>query len=420
MKQVLIIAFLVATSSYAFADEFAVVQCLLPTANGGTVDCTSSGFGTPKGAIVFGGYGVANGTSVANAGFFIGAYDGTRQLSLGGGALDNQATTDSGSFIDTNSGFSTFTPDTKDADCTISFITDGIRIACSDAPPIGYRVNVFMTGGSGVTSVYVGQSTGNASQDGTTTVSAPGFEPDAVIFACHNANTAHFRPSLGFAWNNSGSIVQRGLGYDNTNNAATSSTSSILATNRILQAGVASVPSIELTAFNANGFVLTTRDAAGARDCMYHAIKMANGLRVWLGTKASPTSTGSQAVTGVGFTPQAGLMLYGEFAAVDTLYTADNGELFGLSAFTASSSATSSVYGEDGAADSIEASITDSKMCRSLKDGADFITCTLTSFDADGLTRNYTTTSGTARQQAVLLFESSTPVVNFITRRRFQ
>lgn len=414
MRHLFILAFLVTTSSWSWAAEFAVVQCALPTVNGGTVDCTSSGFGTPKGAMVFGGYGTANGTAVDHAGLWIGGYDGTNQTGMAFASEDGQADSDTAFVRDTNSALITLleTDQSQNGDCTASFITDGMRLTCADAPPAAYHVNVLLLGGSGVSNVYVGSATGHATQDSTQSITSPGFEPDVLIAVAQVGATAtsgnNYRASVGFATNET-SIVQRALGFSDAHAAASMNTSSTLSTSRVVANGVNGVTlaTLEVTDFHATGFNVATRDAATGPSFIYMAVKL-NGLSAKLMTSAAPTGTGSQAITGAGFRPQVGLMLQGEFAAVDTVYSTDTGEVFGLSAFTSSAAGTSSTAHEDGDGTSNTESMTDNKVCRTRKDAADYATCTLTSFDADGATFNYTATNGTARQRAILLIQEST------------
>jgi hypothetical protein len=391
----------------AQAAEFAVAQSAAPTSNGGTQDLTSSGFGTPSCALFWGGYGTANNTVVSDAGLWIGAYDGTRQYSQGSASENGQATTDTGSVTDADSALVTLlnTDQTKNGDGTASWITDGGRLTWADAPPSAFLINALLVGGAGVSNCYVGQITSNATVDLTASTTAPGFQPD-IIIAFASQVTTHFRPSVGFAWRNGGSVVQRAVGFNDNDAAADAQVSSRLTTNRIVSAGAAGIAQIELTSFDASGITITTRDVGTAITMTYVAIKF-NGLNAWLGTSPAPTATGSAPHTGVGFLPQVGLMLQGEFAAVDTIYSGDDGELFGLSAFTSTAAYTSSVYSEDLAATSATESVTDSKVCRTRKDSADYATCTLTSFDADGATYDYTVTNGSARQRAILYVQSS-------------
>lgn len=414
----MLLTFLLASPTWAA--EFAVTQCVLPTTDGATVDCTSSGFGTPKGAFLFGGYSRTNGIVEANAGIFFGAYDGTRQYSIGGAAEDAQNPTDTGAFYDVNSAFGVLaaTTQTQDADCTASLITDGIRLTCADAPTFSYIANVLLIGGSGVSNVYAGQATGSATQNSAITVSDPNFQPDVILAFMHNSNSGIMHISMGMAWRNGASIVQRGMGIFDDNAASPSSVISTLSDQYMLQSGLTSTTSLEVTSIGATGFDVTTRVTGGARLFTYLAIKL-NGLNAWLGTSPAPTSTGSNALTGVGFQPQVGLMLAGEHAAMNTQYLSGNGEIFGISIFTAAASDTISTWGNDGGATSDEESMTDARVCRTRKDGADFDTCTLTSFDADGMTLNYSLASAATRQRALLLIQGSVGgTVNQRWRRR--
>lgn len=405
------------------AAEFAVCQAVLPTTNGGTVDCTSSGFGTIKGAMVWGGYGTANGTEVNHAGLWIGFYDTTNQTGLGFASGDNLVDSNNGFVRDTNSALVTLvTPgNTQDGDCQLSVITDGIRFTCADAPPAAYRVNALLLGGSGISNVFVGSATGNPTQDATSAVSAPGFEPDIMIAAAQTGSTgtsgSNWRASLGIATNEA-SIVQRTLGTSDADAAASMNASSILSTSRLVANGVSGVTlaTLELTSFDANGFTVTTRDAATGPAFIYMAVKL-NGLSFKLMTDPSPTSTGNEAVTGVGFTPQVGLMLQNELTAVDALGNADNGEVWGLSAFTSSASGFAGGYHEDSDGTSNTESMTDSKVCRTRKDAVDFATCTLVSLDLDGATFNYSTAPAAATQRAILFIQAASAGGSMMRRR---
>lgn len=391
------------------AAEFAVAQNTLPTSNGGTADFTSSGFGTPKCAYFYGGYGTVNGTVVSDAGLWLGFYDGTNEFGNGFAAEDGQTTTDTGSQGNASGAGITLlsTDQTTDGTCTASWITDGVRLTCADAPPSAYLLNVLLIGGPGVSNCAVGQLTSNATLNGTASTTAPGFTPDVVIGFSRFGDAAHSRIGLGFAWRNGGTIVQRAAALYNQGAVTTSYVASNLVTNRlIINDLIGATATMELTSFDANGFTLTTRDAGLAKTMTYLALKL-NGLSAWLGTSDSPTATGNQGVTGIGFLPQAGLMLHGEWAAVDTGYSTGNGEVLGVSAFTATQSAGSAVSSDDGVGTSNEDSVTDTKACRLRKDGADYATCTVSSMDSDGITFNYTVAPAAVTKRALLLFQSS-------------
>lgn len=393
--------------------DFEVCQAVLPTANGGTIDCTVTGFGTPKGAFVFGGIGTVNGTAADHAGLWVGFYDGTNQTGFGWESTDALADSDSGIIRDTNSAVVTLSTvdQTQNGDCTLSFITDGVRFTCADAPPSAYRMNVVLVGGSGVSNVSVGVATGHATQNSTTAVNV-GYTPDIVLAVAHVSATGtsgdNIRASIGIATNEGGSIVQRSVGLSDTSGAASMNTSSIFTTNRLVTNGVngATFATLELTSWDAGGFTVTTRDAATGPAFIYMAIKL-NGISAKLVTDAAPAGTGSESITGIGWRPQFGLMLQGEFTAIDTLYGSDNGEVFGLSAFTSTASVSTGVHLEDGDGTSNTSSMTDTKVCRTRKDAADYSTCTFTQWTSDGVDLSYATNVGGAKQRAILFVQES-------------
>jgi len=406
---VLALSLLLSLSSPVLAaNSIEVCQADLPTSNGGTVNCTSPGFGTPKGAFVFGGFGTVNGTVVDHAGLWIGGYDGTNQNAIAQTSGDNLADSDTGAATDADSALITLDPaHVKDGDCTLSFITDGVRFTCADAPPAAYRVNVVLFGGAGVSNVHVGTATGNGAIGGTTAVSAPGFTPDMLI-AWATYGTGHWRMSVGLATREAGpTIVQRSIGSNDSDNSASMTVASRLATDRLITNPVA-ISTLELTSFDANGFTVTTRDStSGVPTFGYIAVKL-SGLSVKLMTDPAPAGTGSESITGVGFRPQFGLMLQGEFTAVDTTYGVDDGEVFGLSAFTASASASTAAYNEDSDGTSNTESVTDNKVCRTRKGtpNDDYATCTFTQWTSDGGDLNYTVNVGGAKQRALLFVQA--------------
>ena len=401
-KLLLLIPLLCLLASPAWAVDFAVAQSAAPTSNGGTNDLTSSGFGTPLCAFFFLSAGVTNGTAAADSIIAVGAYDGTRQNSFTATADDNVGTSVTDGDTDADSALLTQLASTsvKDSDGTASFITDGARITWADAPPVAYLVNAVLLGGTGVSNCYVNTATSPATQDTATTVSSVGFAADFVIVWSNNSDTGNFNSTVGFVAND-GSNTQRSIGMFDTDAAANMNTGAKLSTTRVQQVSVASTPTVSISNFTSSGFDVFDRDGNGARTIGYMAVKL-NGLSVKVMTTASPNATGSYTHSGVGFTPQFGLMLQGEFAAVDTDYTSDNGEVFSLSAFTTANQVCGGTYDEDGDTTSIDKSLTDALPVCLYKDGAAYATASFTAFTSDGPTFNYTVAPAAAKQWAGL------------------
>lgn len=400
--------------SLAFAQTgVGVAQSAAPTINGGTQDLTVSGFGTPVCAMFFAGYGTANGTAVDHAMMAMGFADFTNGQSVAGASEDNLITSDTG----TTSGTSVLrtllnTDQTTDGTATAATITNGVRLTWADAPPTAYLVNTVMFNSNLVSNCFVGSLAGSVTLNGTASTTSPGFQPDLVLILVEHITSSN-RISVGWAVNDGG-VVQRSAGMSDNNAAASMDVSGVIRSDRVAVNSTTSTgASLEFTSFDANGFTLTTRDNGLSLTARYMAIKFANGLRAKVTTCATPTATGASSCTGVGWTPQAGLFMLTESAAVGTYYNTDNGEVFGLSGFTASNQYASSEYTEDSDGTSNTESITDSKPVRLRKDSLDFIVATLTGFQSDGADFNYSTTSGTARQFGALWFEAPAS-----TRRR--
>ena len=127
-----------------------------------------------------------------------------------------------------------------------------------------------------------------------------------------------------------------------------------------------------------------------------------------MATVATPTSTGSNSVTGVGFTPQFCMLGLTSALLVDTVYSDDNAECFGVGVATPSLSSSLTMFAEDGSTDSDATNMIDNKIIRIRKDRADFITATLTGFTSDGMTLNYTVVDASARQQIGLFIQAGT------------
>jgi hypothetical protein len=353
----------------------------------------------------------------------VGGADGTRAYAVAGMDVDGANPADTDSASDADAALMTLsTTDTQDGEGDDGgAITDGWRLSwVADPPPAAYLINALLVGGTGVSNCYVGNAATPATIDTATPVSAPGFQPDVVIVWGIGSPTNH-TPSIGFVVRD-GSDTQRAIGQ-RSNNGGTAQVSSTLSTDRVSQDGSVSFAGVSISNFSSTGFDLFLRDVNGsARTVGYMAIKL-SGISAKVLTCASPTATGDHTCTGAGFTPQAGLILNTDYTAVDTYYTSGDGEVFGLGAFTASSSASSAIWSNDnGSNPNDTASMTDTKPINTYKNTAAHMIATFSAFTSDGVTFNYSTAdTGGARQRGLLLFQASTSSSAFgPTRRRVQ
>jgi hypothetical protein len=396
--------------------DFAVVQQAASTSLG-TQDFTSTGFGTPKGALFFLTYGTVGGTAVTEAMLSVGATDGTRSKANAGRA--DTGTTTTTSHESTTKPVITLLATSGAIDGAAEFsswITDGVRINWTDAPPSAYLVTCVLLGGNGVSNVYVDSFNTGAVIGSGDDITEPGFTPDIVFIGTNGANfsfndsaNSNFDCCYGICVND-GSATQRGLSWRAGQTFNPSQSVSVLTTNRIARSASAGAGGTEIQCqdFDANGFSLIVRSSAVGWEGWYMAIKL-SGISAKLLTSDSPTGTGSHSITGAGFTPQFGLMLHSAVTAVDTITTDVNAEVLGISAFTSSAQGCSAVWAEDNVNPHDNESVTDAKPVFLRRGAADFQVATLTSFDSDGCTFNYTTANvaATARKRAVLFIQES-------------
>ncbi len=370
----------------------------------GTQDYTSSGFGTAKGAIFIVTQGVTDGTAANHINLSLGWTDGTRDRCLNKQREDGVTTTDSRRksassvilMLNTNGNGTTL------AEAAFSaFITDGVRINWTTVDS-AFLVTCILLGGSDL-SIYAGHAAVPTTASSSTDVTDPGFEPDIVLvatsdgIAIDSANGASWNEnSFGVVHNDGGgTITNRGIFDQYQDSVTTTNPSAYYSATYCLgdlnTTGGTTQWEASLTAFDSSGFSITTSGTGGATstDAIYLALKFANHSSGVI-THTTPTSTGNDAETGFGFTPQFVMMGMGFHEAVDTGYENANAGPFGFSAFTASAEFSNTVATEDGASTSNEQSLSDNQAVNLADhDGTTGLTASFVSMDANGFTLNY-------------------------------
>jgi len=395
------------------AAEFAIATGTANTGTGNT-DYTVSGFGTPACAMVFATYGTADGTAVDHGGVAIGATDGTNQLSLMGASENGQTAADVGGAQNTSDTFRMVTAAaqaTTEGTASGSLITDGVRLNTTDAFAAAYQVKALLIGGSGVAGCTVGSVTTGGVLDGSVTVNTVGFTADVILF-WSLSDTSSTPSSNGLSFgvcvrSATSCATQYGYSFNDVSSANPTQVQQMLNTDGVTRrvSGGVNGALAEIGNIGASGFDVTQRDNATAVTLQYLAIDL-NGIGAAMITDASPTSTGSEAITGAGFTPQFALGLYGTAVANDTFYSDGNAESWGIGLMTASTSACVGMTSDDNVSPSNTESLTNSIALCLRKDEALFQAASLTSFDSDGMTLNNTTANGTARQRIFLFIEA--------------
>jgi hypothetical protein len=163
------------------AKSAVIVASTIDLSIGSAQNYTSSGLGTPDGALIIINSATSDDTDVDGIGFGIGFWDGTTDVGIAGASEDNQDTMDEQSYLN-ESGIAIAMPDNTTISAQIANITDGISITLDSTQSGTYRCDVILFGG-GVSVACGGEGLGAA----TVTLS-PGFVADVLIMAMHTAN----------------------------------------------------------------------------------------------------------------------------------------------------------------------------------------------------------------------------------------
>lgn len=372
----------------------------------GTQDITIAGFGTPQAAIfVWNGNNITADGVADHAIIGIGCTDGTRQWNMGVTDENGVATTDTGRRVDDDRCVWIHDENTvaKAAAEFSAWITDGIRLNWSfNILGTGVSVTAILIGGA--TNVYAGFAQLHSTVDSATDVTDPGFEPSMVL----GANVGRGDMDSADNWAilslgcgiNDGSDTQRCIAWHSVYAAATSQVSALTFSNRISAqlTNDAVTYSVEIDDFDANGFSLISRGAGAGGDYMAY-FAMETEKSVWCGSKDSPTSTGNQAVTGVGFQPDFVMLVESMCQAEDAIETDGDGGVFGISVFDGTSEYCHAIASEDGQGTTdTESGHDDIAVYLNKHDGTAGFDATYVSMDSDGWTLNFSAADGTARK----------------------
>lgn len=401
----------------------------------GTQDITIGGFGTPKAALFICTIATADDTPVAGYGYSFGAATGASNEWCvffsdedGSGTTDRRGATESDRLIRIN----TIGTHTVDGDADFSaWITDGVRIDWQTAPSAAWLLTVVLFTGSDLSAHANFASLGN-SVDNAVNVTDPGFEPELVItaqFAGQAVDTTQslIKPSFGVVHSDGGGTIAQGsAAWYGSNGVGTSTADGrVTETYGILEtdSDALLVWGGEFDTFDSSGFTVTTRIAgSGSTDMFYLALGLGS-FNGWVGTVDTPTSTGNDAQSAPGFTPQFIYSIMTMMEAIDTAY-ADNALAgsYGFSAFDdAPAEYANSVQNENGVATSNTQSLSDDTAVELPDDdGSAGLTASFVSMNATGWTLNFSAVKGTAKKFLGLAIEgiSVTPIPIFQRRHR--
>ena len=388
------------------AQTVAVVRATLTATGSGTTDFTKASFGTPTAAILI--RCIANSTNNPStiADMSIGFWDGTNQRVVAITANDNLGTSDTTRSSDDRYGITlTQTSFASRAEYTISAVTDGIRATMSvdNTGAQCYCTVILLKGVSADTFTF----TPNSTQDAATSKTGLSYAPKLAFFLSIGESSARIGgPSTTTSLMSFGVADVNGthrlLTFRSEDNSSTEIANIGYSETRCVEQLGADARSWagEITAWNSDGFTMTTRDAATGSDLCFVLTLGGADLSYDLGTLTTPTSTGNSA-TSTSVAPDAVLVALSTSTST-TIETGSgaNGYMLGMADGSGEFAHNLSV--EDGASTTNANSAASASALINLDTSVsgtrtDMIDGTVTLNSAD-FTVNYSAVDGTARK----------------------
>jgi hypothetical protein len=382
-----------------------------PTSTGNaTFTDTNLGGLTPKAVLVIASHADTDATAEPDVQCCIGFADDTREGSVGCGTQDGVTSTDAERAYSSTEVINM--PDgtgIKLAASLVSFSTNNVTLNFATVDSDAVFITIVFFAGTDV-SAYAGEVDPNDSNNGTTDVTAPGFQPD-LVFLASMGHQSDVRDHASFRFGcavDDGSDTNRGLAFQSNNGDGTTDPRNILSSSYACPPVDFVNWALEIGSFDANGFTVTTRlNPANSNDrAAYLALAFGGAASVNLRSFDSPTSTGNDARTGVGFEPQFVLLGLTDVQTENTeVQDADAGS-WGISVFTADAEVCTSWADEDAQTTTDTQSLCDNQAINFASgDGTTQHAATFVSLDSDGHSLNYSTADGTARKWFELAIE---------------
>lgn len=374
--------------------KFAVTRDILDTGTG-TQDFVISGFGTPTAAIVMATYAVTDDTLTAHNGFSFGVCNSGQEWAIFSTDEDGQTTTDSGigrkidsCLIISGPGLTTYQIECAHSSFTADTLTLNI-VTNDDSQPL---VTVVLI--SGTTDIDVSSFSNNS----TTPVDVElGYEPD-LVFSCFlatgstsNADLIH---SIGVAHNDT-STVQKTMNFFSRNGQATATVATHTSTDKFwLKQDQSATPdysgAITFSSSSPNGFTSTPTGDPATTIVYYMALKFTDATNIKLVEYDSPGSTGSDNITGAGFTPDFGMLFMSAATVRDSTRSTDE-DGWGIAAFSGSTVYSNTASSDDGVNPTVCKCMSSDQLRMLEGTGTDFALASFTGFNADGAEFNYST-----------------------------
>lgn len=291
----------------------------------------------------------------------------------------------------------------------VSMDADGFTINITTTDASARIISYIALGGADLTNVAIKEWTTKTST-GAQAITGVGFQPDSIIPLTNMSSVA---PPNSLT----GPFFQLGFGKSSTERATifhidqgSSNSSRIQRTDKIIETenGGAIFFSADLTSLDADGFTLNWSTANGT--ARYAYALCLKGPQMKIGSFNQATSTGNQAVTGVGFQPD-GLILasFNNVASTSIIQHARNSIGFGKSSSERASTWVGGIDQDPSATDTNLDTSSVIKMMTAVGGGTPTTqtVADLVSLDADGFTINNTTVDATSREILFMAFGST-------------
>lgn len=289
-------------------------------------------------------------------------------------------------------------------------IADGLRINWVTNSASSRRAGYLAFAGANV-SAHVGSQnlgTGTSALD----ITAPGFQPDAVLVITPNAAmggslSAETKFSFGIAT----ATAQRCIAHSEYRTAVSAPFMAILtdsvAAEIHFQTGALTYK-VAASAFDASGFSLTPNASAGSDDIGYLALKFTGGA-VKLVDFDTPTSTGAFSITGAGFTPRAAIIVITNLEGVDPSFSLTSAATMAGFSITVIDplgviqSASQRI--QQGTSPQVTRSLFDAALLGPSNTACDALKATFTQWTSDGAEFSASAAQGTAKKGFVLFIQ---------------
>ena len=385
-----------------------------------TLDLEVSGFGEPTAAILFlSDANTTNNPQVHNS-ISVGFWTASAQRAIGYFSRDNISDGQSSRQQKTGvvfakptasiSGGTTTAVRFFEATVAVAPGGNGIRltVSYSDSGVSRYVTAILIKGTLNVGVVDVNLGTGTSAID----VTSLGFRPDLLFAigtgAASDTLLTHGIASIGFAHNDGTTTTQGFVGVWSEDNVATTDTGAYVGASHIggqVFNGTATWLA-SVSDFDANGFSITPSANAGSDVLYILALELADANDAYVGVVDSKTTTGTQAYTGTGFTPQVVGLLQTRCTATGTVARTNS---LAIGATDGTRSRVVSARDQDAVTtSSSDSESADSVILIRNGDGTDDAAAAYSSFDSDGWTLNYSDGSASVRKMLAFAIGDST------------